>query len=213
MNHFNNNYVINLQHRKDRWEHILLEFEKINLTPNRFDAIKNEDGRIGCTMSHIKCLEYAIENNLDSILICEDDITFLNPVLLKSSLKNFIENVNDWDVLLLGANVNKIEKKCNYCLKIIDAQTTTGYIVKNHYYNKLLDNFKEGLQLLKKEKKPDYCIDIHWKKLQSKDKWYILYPLVVTQYDNYSDIEKRNIDYKKYMLSYTNENKMKLKFS
>ena len=62
-------------------------------------------------MSHIKCLEYAIENDLDYILISEDDITFLNPVLLKNSLKNFIENVNDWDVLLLGANVNNIEKK------------------------------------------------------------------------------------------------------
>ena len=212
MNSFKNNFVINLQHRKDRWEHILLEFEKINLTPNRFDAIKNEDGRIGCAMSHIKCLEYSIENNLDSILICEDDITFLNSVSLKSSLKNFLEDVNDWDVLLLGANVNNIEKKSDYYLKIKDAQTTTGYIVKNHYFNTLLDNFKEGLQLLEKEKKSDYCVDIHWKKLQSKDKWYILYPFTVIQYENYSDIEKRIIDYKKIMLSYKNENKMKMKF-
>ena len=212
MEYLKNNFVINLEHRKDRWEHIKFEFEKINLIPKRFDAVKNKDGRIGCTLSHIKCLEYAIENNLDSILICEDDITFLNPCSLKNSLKDFIENVNDWDVLLLGANVHRIEKKSNNYLKIIDAQTTTGYIVKNHYFNTLLDNFKEGLQLLEKEKKGDYCIDIHWKKIQSKDKWYILYPFTVTQYDNYSDIEKRNIDYNKLMLTYTNENKMKMKF-
>lgn len=212
MEYLNNNLVINLKHRIDRWKHTLIEFEKLGLIANRFDAIKNQDGRIGCTMSHIKCLEYAIENDLDYILISEDDITFLNPVLLENSLKNFIENVNDWDVLLLGANVNEVEKKNNNYLKIIDAQTTTGYIVKKHYFNTLLDNFKEGLQLLEKEKKGYYCIDIHWKKIQSKDKWYILYPFTVTQYDNYSDIEKRNTDYKKLMLTYKNENKMKMKF-
>ena len=83
------NLVINLKHRIDRWKHTLIEFEKLGLIANRFDAIKNQDGRIGCTMSHIKCLEYAIENDLDYILISEDDITFLNPVLLENSLKNY----------------------------------------------------------------------------------------------------------------------------
>ena len=90
----------------------------------------------------------------------------MNPVLLKNSLKNFIENVNDWDVLLLGANVNEVEKKDNNYLKIIDAQTTTGYIVKNHYFNTFIDNFKDGLILLEKENKGYSCIDIHWKKIQ-----------------------------------------------
>ena len=49
-------------------------------------------------------------------------------------------------------------------------------------------------------KKKLYAIDMYWKHLQSKDNWYLLYPLTVTQYENYSDIEKRNTNYNHLML-------------
>ena len=197
-----NNFVINLDVRPDRYQHVLQEFKKIDITPRRFNAIKTKDGAVGCTMSHIKCIELAIEEDKEYTFICEDDITFTDAYTLKRNIKRFNDNIKDWDVLIIGGNVVKpYEKIDDYCLKIINCQTTTGYIVKKHYYQRLLDNFKTGAnKLLTTGSKKEYAIDIFWKSLQKMHKWYLLYPLTVTQYENYSDIEGKNTNYDHLML-------------
>lgn len=197
-----NNFVINLSTRKDRYDHVIDEFKKIDITPRRFDAIKTRDGAVGCTMSHIKCLELAIEQDNDFIFICEDDITFTESYILTRNIKRFNDNVKDWDILIIGGNVVKpYEKIGDFCLKVVNCQTTTGYVVKKHYYQTLLDNFKTGAnKLLTTGDKRTYAIDIYWKLLQKIDNWYLLYPLTVTQYENYSDIEGKNTNYNHLML-------------
>ena len=198
-----NTYVINLESRKDRLQHVINEFNKLNVIPKRFNAIKTETGAIGCTLSHIKCLEIAIEKGLENIFICEDDITFLNSDLFLNNLNKFNKKIKDWDVLIIGGNVVKPYREIdNCCLRIVNCQTTTGYIVNKQYYKVLLQNFREGVKqliqnpnLIKK-----YAIDIYWKFLQIKDKWYMIYPLTVTQYENYSDIEEGITNYNHLML-------------
>lgn len=60
---------INLEHRKDRNEHILSLINTIPFFSNikRFNAIKHDKGIIGCGMSHYECLEnlknLVIQNN------------------------------------------------------------------------------------------------------------------------------------------------------
>ena len=78
----------------------------------------------------------------------------------------------------------------------------TGYIVQKHYYDKLINNFKDGLQNLIREpdNKKIYSIDIHWKQLQAQDNWFITIPLTVNQYYDYSDIEEKVVDYTQPML-------------
>jgi GR25 family glycosyltransferase involved in LPS biosynthesis len=197
-----NNLVINLSTRPDRFEHVTNQFKQLELTPRRFNAFQTKDGAVGCTISHIRCLEIAIEEDKDYIFICEDDISFTDPYILKRNIKRFLDNVRNWDVLIIGGNVIKpFEKIDDYCLKINNCQTTTGYVVKKHYYNTLLNNFKKGVQkLLTTDNKRQYAIDIYWKQLQPIDKWYLLYPLTVTQYENFSDIEKKNTNYNHLML-------------
>ena len=202
MNLFDHIYVINLKNRQDRLEHVNKEFSKFNITPTRFNAVQTTDGAIGCTLSHIKCLELAIENNYEQIFICEDDITFTDVNTLQYSLDKFNKNIKTWDMLIIGGNVVKpYEQIDDYCLKISNCQTTTGYIVNKHYYSTLLLNFRTGVQQLLSTKNPkQFAIDIYWKLLQQTDKWYLLYPLTVTQYENYSDIEKRKTNYTHLML-------------
>ena len=198
-----NTYVINLESRKDRLQHAINEFNKLNVIPIRFNAIKTGTGAIGCTLSHIKCLEIAIEEGLENIFICEDDITFLNSELFLNNLNKFNKKIKDWDVLIIGGNVVKPYREIdNCCLRIVNCQTTTGYIVNKQYYKVLLQNFRDGVKqliqnpnLIKK-----YAIDIYWKNLQVKDKWYMIYPLTVTQYENYSDIEEGITNYNHLML-------------
>jgi hypothetical protein len=86
----------------------------------------------------------------------------------------------------------------------MNVQTTTGYIVKKEYYDILYDNFKEGLAKLirEPEKKKQFSIDIYWKELQKTGRWYMVLPLTVVQYYDYSDIEEKVTDYRGMMLDF-----------
>lgn len=201
---FKNTLYINLESRTDRLEHITKQLEKMDISGERFNAIKTSSGAIGCTMSHIKCLELAKSRDYEHVFICEDDITFLNPDVLKQSLQKFYNNTElKWDVLMIGGNnVPPYTKIDDYCIKISRCQTTTGYVVKRHYYDTLITNFRESVQNLLKEpdNKPMYALDMYWTRLQRQDNWYMLFPLTVTQCDSYSDIEERQVDYTNLML-------------
>ena len=76
-------------------------------------------------------------------------------------------------------------------------QTTTGYIIKREYYTTLIRNFEESYALLKEYKNEynKYAMDKWWFKLQEVDKWYLIVPLSIIQYKNYSDILCRTTDY------------------
>jgi len=154
-------------------------------------------------MSHLKCLQIAKENNWPHLLICEDDILFLKPDLFKRNLTKFLESNISWDVVLLaGNNIPPYQRICEEYIKVSRCQTTTAYLIKSHYYDTLMNNIKIGMQLLMREPTNHimYAIDKYWFQLQLKDNWFLITPLTVIQREDYSDIEKRNTDYKHLML-------------
>ena len=206
---FKHTLFINLETRKDRLEHAEKEFKKMNINAERFNAVKLASGAIGCTMSHIKCLELAKQRNYDQVFVCEDDIVFKNPELLKKNITKFSENKDiQWDVLIIGGNsVPPYMKVGDYCARILNCQTTTGYIVKKSFYDILINNMKEGVKHLMKEpdNKRQYAIDIYWKRLQMQYFWYMIIPPTVSQYENYSDIEGKNMSYDHLLLDMEKE--------
>lgn len=199
-----NTLYINLQTRTDRLEHVQSELKKLGIEGERFNAIKTSSGAVGCTLSHIKCLEIAKERNYEEVFICEDDITFTNPELFKENLQKFCDNEDImWDVLIIGGNnVPPYNQYNDYCARVYNCQTTTGYIVKQDFYDIMIRNFKEGVAKLIKEpsNKREYAIDIHWKKIQMENFFYMITPPTVTQYENFSDIEEKNTNYNHLML-------------
>ena len=204
MNDIKNIIYINLLHRVDRKQHVEKQLQSIGLNNvQRFDAIKMKNGALGCSLSHLKCIEIAKENNWDSVLICEDDIQFLDPQLFVKQLNGFLKNVDKWDVVLLGGNnIKEYSITNDYSVKVSWCQTTTGYIVKKEYYDTLIENFKTSTTNLIKEPEKHvlYAIDQFWTNLQSKDSWFLITPITVVQRDDYSDIEKRRTNYKTAML-------------
>ena len=201
---FKNTIFINLEHRQDRHNHVIKQLESLNINGTRLNAVKLKNGALGCTISHIKCLELAKDNNWDQVFICEDDIVFTNPKLLLNNIQLFHKN-NDinWDVLIIGGNnCPPYTTITDYCIKVSSCQTTTGYIVKKHYYDTLLKNFKESANNLLKnpEQKKLYALDIYWKQLQKIDNWYMITPVTVIQKEDYSDIEQRVVKYEHLML-------------
>jgi GR25 family glycosyltransferase involved in LPS biosynthesis len=174
------------------------------LQMTHMNAKKHQYGAIGCYLSHILCLENAKENGHDHILICEDDIQFTNVSILKTQLRKIIQNVKNWDVVMLASNIITVEKvnDLKYCARVTRGMCATGYIVKSHYYDKLLHNFHEGLAKLIKNPSMTYryAVDVYWNTLQKRDMWVIPLPLTVSQLSNYSNIENRYVNYDTLML-------------
>jgi glycosyl transferase family 25 len=190
---------INLDSRMDRHTHFESQFTKIGMNPQRFSAIRNVNGAIGCSMSHIACLELAIRNEWDHVLICEDDATITNPGQLVYQVNQFFNRFNDsWDVLLLaGNNYQPFRRESAECVRVANCQTATSYLVRRPYFEKLLANFKDGLKKLIAEpaQQPKYAIDQYWKNLQRTHRWYLIVPISVIQRPDYSDISKQQVDY------------------
>jgi glycosyl transferase family 25 len=201
-------FYINLESRVDRKQHVEKELSNIGISATRFNAIKLTNGAIGCSMSHLKCLEIAKQNNWEHVLIVEDDILFLNPELFKNQLNKFFKSHSDFDVVLIaGNNMPPYQKIDDSCVKVYRCQTTTGYIVQRHYYDTMITNIKEGIQKLMKnpEHHVQYAIDKYWFRLQEKDNWFLITPLTVTQREDYSDIEKRHTNYTRVMVDLDKE--------
>jgi GR25 family glycosyltransferase involved in LPS biosynthesis len=212
---------INLESRLDRKVHVEQQLKNIGITnAERFNAIKLENGRAGCSMSHLKCLMLAKKNKWPHVMICEDDILFLDPPLFKKNLDAFLSNMNTlgsltnplWDVLLIaGNNCPPYYPICDEYIKVTRCQTTTGYLVLEHYYDTLIENIKTGMNLLLKNKDDHfhYAIDKYWLELQGRDRWYLIIPLTVVQREDYSDIEKRFTNYAALMTDLDKRNFLK----
>ena len=209
MDLFKNTLFINLEQRTDRLEHALAEFKKMRIDAERVNAVKTKLGAVGCTLSHIRCLELAKQRDYEYVFICEDDITFTQPFVLKKHLEIFAAHGDlQWDVCIIGGNnVPPYEQINEFFVRVHNCQTTTGYIVKKHYYDVLISNFKESAKNLMREpnNKQTYALDMYWKRLQQKDRWFMITPPTVTQYENYSDIEERNVNYDFLMLDMNKE--------
>jgi glycosyl transferase family 25 len=206
-------FYINLTNRVDRKQHVERELLKIGINAERFNAIKLQNGAIGCSMSHLKILQTAKNNCWDHVLICEDDIQFLDPSVFINQFNSFLKNQKDWDVVLLaGNNMPPYKKIDDTCVQVFQCQTTTGYMVKSHYFDTLINNYKEGIQKLiaEPQKHIFFAIDKYWFQLQQVDKWFLIVPLTVVQKADYSDIEKRITNYKRVMTDLDKENFLKM---
>ena len=183
---------INLERRKDRLEQIQKELsifppEKVQ----RFNAISHEKGAIGCSMSHIAVLEMAISQNWKNVLIVEDDMQWSNFSQTIELLNKLLSQ--PYDVIGLGGTFVNYNRNT---YKAYSFSTTTGYVVSNHYYSVLLENFKEGCQkLIEKYEPVKYAIDRYWNQIQSRDNWYIIMPPICIQRPSYSDVENADVNY------------------
>lgn len=181
-------FYINLENRKEKDLITRQELKKLGIKkPNRFNAIKHEIPLVGCAMSHIACIEKAKELNWDYVIVFEDDIKIEGTKTLISKFNKFIKY--DFDILYLGCwNYVKpiqIEKDL---ARVVKAGCNHAYVIKSHYYDTMLKNLKDGIELkLGEPNNGRYNIDEYHEILQKKDRWFCLLPIHITQYDGWSD--------------------------
>lgn len=201
-------FYINLEHRNDRNEKCLQQLKSVGFKEEqieRFNAIKHNPGAIGCTKSHIECIKLAKKRGYKNIFICEDDIEFTDVTLIRNQLFKFFISKIEYDVLMIGVNLNSYNKYNEFLCKVIDGHSLVGYIVNQSYYDILLSNCMESCeQLLKNDFNwrtyHQFAIDQYIKILQRMDKWFCFNPLSVTQTSDYSDIENKIVNYEQHLL-------------
>lgn len=199
-------FYINLEHRKDRKEHMESWLQETGVPADkieRIDAIyKPEKGYLGCTASHVKALETFLESNHKICCIYEDDYMPLHKETYWSEVQKVFDANVDFDLIMLSYNgIQPEETEHPFLVKTRHAQTTSGYMITREFAPSLLQTFREAYQFaIEEEAKTNhkavmYCCDIYWWKLISVSKWYVFMPRLGLQMASYSDIEQRHVNY------------------
>ena len=124
----------------------------------------------------------AKEKGYKNILIFEDDFIFTvskevfeEQIDLLFNSKNASGEPFTFDVCLLSYNLIQSEpcKEYPFLKKILDVQTTSGYIINETMYDIFIDLYSWTLPFLTRTRKHwIYTIDKIWKILQTIKQWY-----------------------------------------
>lgn len=201
MEYIDHIYYINLDHRVDRKEHFENEMKSFDIDLQRYTRISGiyvpHFGMLGCSLSHKKTIERFLKSPYKNCIIFEDDFQWLvDKEYVNFLLTPIFEENIQFDCILLSGNIIKsVTTEYPFLRKVIDAQTTAGYILTRKFASLLLQNFTESIQELINKKNHEYCIDVYWKKLQPISNWFVINPKVGIQRESYSDIEYKITKY------------------
>lgn len=184
---------INLPHREDRKQEIEQELILFDLLENaeRFPAIYTPGrGILGCTQSHLTVIKMAKERNYKNVLILEDDFYFIvSKPEFENELTQFFDANIEYDICMISYNLQRSEPtEYPFLLKVLEAQTASGYIVNNSFYDKMIELYEWAIPLLDQTMEHwNYANDQSWKRLQPNSKWFCLTNRCGKQRAGYSD--------------------------
>jgi GR25 family glycosyltransferase involved in LPS biosynthesis len=204
--------VINLEHRKDRFNECIEIASRagVSLNQSNFFSAKHlpNDGARGCALSHAKVIsDYLFEDDKSFLLVLEDDFEIRNKEEFSNNLRKIINQNEYWDVYLLGHNqAVPIEgAPLENSFRVINSQTASGYIVKRDYAPTLIETFFRSATLLKNYSTLSedlrnisrifFACDMLWKELQLKDRFLATFPSLIFQRESHSDIENKLVNY------------------
>lgn len=189
LNYFDTVYVVSLHERQDRRLIIEEEMKKEEIDFTFFDAVKDDIGWIGL-MQTMRILFFdAAYKNKKNILIFEDDATFLFSDI-KWRMANILKQLKeDYHCLYLGCNLAFEPKKVSPNLLKVNAAYSTHAIAYG------CDAIKMIADLLINSNPEEPYDSFLVNNIQSLDKCYCVYPMLVSQKPGYSDIEKRVVNY------------------
>lgn len=205
--------IINLKTREDRKTETVAEMARIGLPADRYAFFEAKavagQGAIGCALSHAMAIaQYLYDDEAPFLMMLEDDICFRDPAKLDDLIEKLKVAQDLWDVFLLSHNFAMPVRGTQLAdvYRVVNAQTTSGYLVKRAYARKLIDRFFHSAEMLKSalalppqlaaSAKPMFSCDIMWKALQVDDRFWATFPSLSYQRESYSDIEQKDVAYR-----------------
>lgn len=192
-------FVINLEERKDKMEHINKTFGNY-FKINRIGAIKDDEGWKGCLQSHLKCIKYAKDNNLKYIIVIEDDCKPMGEdwfTRFKNIKENIFDKKDDWDIFLGGSiktsvkHIRKYDFDSDNIYNIARSHNTHMIVYNHTCYDFFLNSNN------------DLPIDVLWHK---KIKCIIPLPFIFSIIATWSDIAKIYVNHNGQIID--NQNKL-----
>jgi GR25 family glycosyltransferase involved in LPS biosynthesis len=210
---FDKIYYINLDERTDRKEMMEAQFAKYNLNVERYNAVnlsqeQNQDlikrgcvfyddtrpeyaPRIkSCSLSHLNVLFMSKLMSYNNVLIFEDDADFDENIIDNlAECINELKNKN-WDVFFLGCNPLSYYKETDVLGRVLRATCAHAFAVNKNFIDKIISQstfFKHYP-----------CFDGYLGNLgrDNNNKIYMSNKNLVWQRNNFSNIEKTNVDYR-----------------
>jgi GR25 family glycosyltransferase involved in LPS biosynthesis len=192
---------INLNRREDRRTHMERILEEYDIAAIRFEAIEHLptgsastplNGLYGCGQSHLAVLKLARDNGWANVLILEDDIQFdVSSQDFEKQIERLFSEGPEFDVCMLDINLQRsepLQPETDWLIRVKYAHCAGAYIVKQHYYSKLIDLYEWALPLLLNTGAHwIYANDAVWGQLQEADKWITFKTQICRQMSGYSD--------------------------
>ncbi len=197
-------YIINADHRPDRYDAVLRElasarapFHRITRIP----AIRDEttrlppvDGQIGCLRSHIETLRRAKAEGLAHTLVLEDDFCFTTEIdAHMDDLQTFLRRGYEYLICLLATSkYGRIIAKDDLVSFSLQPCTNTGaYLVSAAGIDQLLPVQEFALERLKETHDTvTYSVDRCWSVLQASGQFLVFRRKFGFQSSSFSDIER-----------------------
>jgi len=187
-------FVLNLEKRIDRLEHIQKEMSYIGWDYELFKAV-DTGSHLGCTLSHIAIIDIAIERDYEYVMVIEDDCSFM------PYAKSFIEKLDielentEFGILNLSPTHNRpvdISKNHKLLIDITNfppkEERHRGVFATNMmvYHKSIFNNVK---QIVTDNLQGYYAIDeyIYNNKTTKKQSYCPILP-IATQKSDFSDV-------------------------
>lgn len=213
---FQKGYYINLDIRPERNEQFIKNMTEVGLENffERFPAFYWKDNidyeyknsHQACARSHITIVRKCLEEGLERVLICEDDVFFAENGLkhIESSLDS-LSKIDKWDVVYLGAIIIDDE---------LDLVDTNLLKQKRMLTCHAMGLSKSGLEKLAKFIWEGGATIDGWLQNQAHNDYYVTYPIGLLQYHGPSDLNAfgYSAPVSDYLIGYTKpfKNKKKL---
>jgi hypothetical protein len=101
-------FYINLEDRPERRRQVEAELARIGLQAERFPAVRPVEPaeialrRLSCKLSHLGVVQKAMQQNMPSVLVLEDDVVFCDDFLARASECLHDAASVQWDLLYFG---------------------------------------------------------------------------------------------------------------
>jgi glycosyl transferase, family 25 len=190
---------INLDRRTDRRELMEQELEVLGISGERFSGLVKPWSASGCAYSHLEVLRIAASRGYSHVLVLEDDFkAVVDPETFRNTVRVVLESGLEYDVLMLSHRIQRSEPVPDHpeLLKVLEAQTASGYIVHGNYLQTLISLFEENFPLLEQTRAHwIYANDQIWKRLQPAGRWYAFNPRLGIQRESFSDLAGHVVSY------------------
>ena len=196
-------FVINLDHRPDRFYSVVRELARVGVPLDRilrFPACvyagsddKQVNGQVGCLTSHLQVSRIAADEGFRNVLVVEDDFAFIDDVKhVESAVDAFFARQYSYDLCLLATSKFGRIKPFDDLVSMPRQECTNSaaYFMSRAGSARLVDCFSDALdQLVATGDCMRFAIDRSWSALQGK-RFLVFKRRLGLQLPGFSDIEK-----------------------